>query len=373
MSTVEISAENLRKQIMTRSKLFAFACSGILCLYLFASPAYGQAKWLTQKTKPFTSGKSLAEVLEELAAAHKFKVEYADDDARKFATDEVTVFANLEGISLGTTLQLIIGSTSSRTPWIADKQTLTVQSPFGFTTVTHDVSRLGPLLRDPVEFRYAIMGAVLSEWQDPESPQNPAHGEIMELTSSTMTVRQDPATQFEIAELLDKLKAAVAGRSTTNSSDTRINKALEKPLSLPAGTKLLTEFLSETLPVNKIPYQILLDELPNDFMMTAEVKLDGEKHSLREILEPMFAEHEFQLQVRLGALIVRPIEGEGWPVEIYNVQKFLNAATGEEIAARMTEAAGESEFEYAEPLGPFIIVMASGEGHKKIAAAMSGK
>ena len=358
---------------MMRSKYFALACSGILCLCLFLSPAHGQAKWLTQKTKPFTSGKPLSEVLEELAAAHKFKVEYADDDARKFATDEVTVFANLEGIPLGTTLQLIIGSTSNRTPWIADKQTLTVQSPFGFTTVAHDVSRLGPLLRDPVEFRYAIMGAVPSEWQDPEAPQNPEYGEIMDLTSSTMTVRQAPATQFEIAELLDKLKAAVAGRSTTNSNDTRITKALEKQLTLPAGTKLLTEFLSETLPANKIPYQILSVELPNDFMKTAEVTLDGEKHSLREILEPIFAEHEFKLQVRHGVLIFRPIDGEGWPVEIYNVQKFLNAATGEEIAARMTEAAGENDIDYAEPLGPFIIVMASDEGHKKIAAAISGK
>ncbi len=358
---------------MTRLRFIHIATFGILLLCLLAPTANGQAKWLMQKTKPFTSGKSLADVLEELATSHKFKVEYADESAKKFATDEVTVFANLEGIPLGTTLQLIIGSTSNRTPWIADKQTLTVQSPFSFTTVNHDVSRLGPCLSDPVEFRYAIMNAVLSDWQDPEAPQNPAQGEIMDLTSTIMTVRQDPATQIEIAELLDKLRAAVGGKSTTNSIDTKINKALEKPLTLPAESKLLTEFLSETLLANKIPYQIVSQELPTDFMKTAAVKLDGGKHSIREILEPVFAEHKFELHVRLGVLIAEPGKESDWSVEIYNVKKFLNTATGAEIAGRMTEAAGDEHIQYAEPMGPFIIVMADTEGHKQIAAAMSGK
>ena len=111
-------------------RFFAAFCAAIICLCCITSTANAQARWLKQKTRGFSSGKSAADVLGGLATAHKFKVEYQSETIKSDAS-ETLIHGNLDGVPLETTLRLVFSgmSVEDEIPWTANKSTLNIHDP----------------------------------------------------------------------------------------------------------------------------------------------------------------------------------------------------------------------------------------------------
>lgn len=361
---------------ITFTRPWTCVCVMILFCCLNASDANAQARWLTQKTKPFTSGKSTAEVLEELAAAHKFKVEYSSEDAKTEAS-AVLVLGNMEGVPLETTIRVLCSNMTEPLPWTADKTTLTISSPTEMTAVTYNISRFGPLLSNADEFRYAVTNIVDAEWEEADAPPDPegSMGNITDLSASSVTVRQTPVAHYDVARLFNKLSAAASGSPTSGGTlgDSKIAKSLEKSQTLPEGEISSDDLFAKAFTGNKIPWfvrtaQLDLENLKEPF------KLEGKKQRLRETLEPLLTERKSRMLIDSGVLIITSVDdvGETDSVVVYNVQKFLNNFTTDQISRQIRDLDGVN-IDAVETLGPFLIIDADPETHKKIAAAVGGK
>ena len=343
-----------------------------------APEARAQARWLTTKTKSFTSGNSVTEVLDELGAAHKFKVEYPDADTKELLGG-FKIYGNLEALPLNTSLNLITGHLlpETRYPWTADKTTLTVNSYDMLVSATYDISRFSNLLNDADEFRYALMAAINAEWEDPEMPSAPdaGLGSIEDLTPTTITIKQTPSAHMEIADLLNKLQIAASGnqREDKNTAEKKIDKVLDKPVALDAAPMTWEQLFARVFTDNKVPYLLTQTALEGGFDHAAMVTPSGEKQKLRETLEPLLSENKLKLTVDSGAVLVTSVKEEtsDFSMQVYNIRRFLNTSTAAEVAAKVMEIEG---LEIDEPveLGPFLIIGGSEKDQQKVATAISG-
>ena len=354
----------------------------LVTLFVFAigaNEAHAQARWLTTKTKPFTSGKKATEVLDELATAHKFKVTYSEPEAKSTAESAI-VYGNLEGLPLSTTVNLICSNliADNTYPWTADKTTLTISTERTMVSVTYDISRISGVLNDADEFRYALMTAVNAEWEDPESPTDPAStmGAIEELTPATVTIKQSSAVHAEVANILNKLQIAASGaqKEEKSAADKKIEKVLEKQMSVDAGQMSWLDLFGTVFTENKVPFLVAASALEKGFDPSATITPEGKKQKIRETLEPLLSEHKVKLVVDSGAILVTSLEEDSpdFSTEIYNIRKFLNTTTAAEVSAKIMEIEGLKIDDPVE-LGPFLIISGSSEDHKKVADAVAGK
>jgi hypothetical protein len=335
-----------------------------------ASEVHAQVRWLTTKTKPFTSGKSVTEVLDELGVAHKFKVEYSEADTKDLL-NSFKIYGNLETLPLNVSLNLITGHllNDTRFPWTADTTTL--------MSVTYDISRFSNLLNDADEFRYALIGAINAEWDDPEMPSAPdaGLGSIEELTATTVTIKQTPSTHMEIADLLNKLQIAASGnqREDKNTAEKKIEKVLDKQVTLDAAPMTWEQLFAGVFTDNKVPYLLAQTALEGGFDPATMVTPSGEKQKLRETLEPLLTEQKLKLVVDSGAVLVTSVQEESsdFSLQVYNIRRFLNTSTAAEVAARVMDIEG---LEIDEPveLGPFLIIGGSEKDQQKVASAIYG-
>ena len=343
-----------------------------------ASELHAQARWLTTKTKPFTSGKSVPEVLDELGVAHKFKVEYPEADTKDLLSS-FKIHGNLEALPLNTSLNLITSHliSDTRFPWTADKTTLTVNSFDVLVSATYDISRFSNLLNDADEFRYALMAAISAEWEDPEMPSAPdaGLGSIEDLTPTTVTIKQTPTAHMDIADLLNKLQIAASGnqREDKNTSEKKIEKVLDKQVAFDAAPMTWEQLFARVFTDNKVPYLLTQTALEGGFDPATMVTPPGEKQKLRETLEPLLTEQKLKLAVDSGAVLVTSVKEESadFSMQVYNIRRFLNTSTTAEVAAKVMEIEGLKIDDPVE-LGPFLIIGGSEEEHEKIATAISG-
>ncbi len=351
---------------------------------LNASTAHAQARWLTQKTKSFTNGKTLPDVLEELSAAHGFKIEYANDKIKNQLESDVVgieIVANLEGVPLETTLNLLCSRASGTTawPWKADKATLQMQDPNEMILVTHSIRGFGQLISDPDELKDAIMYSVDADWADFEEQPDKAAlmGTISDISAASIMVRQVYRGQQEVAELLQELQAAASGKSAHASSaaDKKTDRILDKAVSLSAGDITLEELFAQAFTANKIPWIAMTEELESQKVsLTDIVTLDGKKQPLRDTVAGTLEPHKLGIMVKDGIVEISSMEVIDYRDHrrIYNVQKLLNQATTAEIAVKIESLEGTT-IDLAVPLGPFVIVDADSDSHKKISAALGVK
>jgi hypothetical protein len=343
-----------------------------------ASEAHAQARWLTTKTKPFTSGKSVTEVLDELGVAHKFKVEYPEADTKDYLSG-FKIHGNLEALPLNISLNLITGHLVSETrfPWTADKTTLTINDFTELVSATYDISRFSNLLNDADEFRYALIAATAAEWEDPEMPSAPdaGLGSIEDLTPTTVTIKQTPTAHMEIADLLNKLQIAASGnqREEKNAAEKKIEKVLDKQVTLETAPMTWEQLFAKVFTDNKVPYLLTQTALEGGFDPAAMVTPSGEKQKLREILEPLLTEQKLKLAVDSGAVLVTSVKevSSDYSLQVYNIRRFLNTSTAAEVAAKVMEIEGLDITEPVE-LGPFLIIGGSEKDHQKVATAISG-
>ena len=343
-----------------------------------ASEVHAQARWLTTKTKPFTSGKSATEVLDELGVAHKFKVEYPDADTKELL-DKSRIHGNLESLPLNTSLNLITGhlSPDTRCPWTADKTTLTINSYKKLMSATYDISRFSNLLSDADEFQYALIVLINAAWEDPEMPSAPEAGvgSMEELTATTVTIKQTAAAHLQIVDLFNKLQIAASGnqREEINSVEKKIEKVLDKQVALDAAPMTWEQLFTKVFTDNKVPYLLAQTAVEGGYDPAAMVTPSGEKQKLRETLEPLLSEHKLMLTIDSGAVVVTSTreESSGFSVQVYNIRRFLNTSTAAEVAAKVMEIEG---LEIDEPveLGPFLVIRGSEKDHQKVASAISG-
>ncbi len=357
-------------------------CTLIISLILTPQPANAQARWLTQKTKGFVSGMSGADVLEGLATAHKFKIEYANEEIKSEAA-ETLIHGNLNDVPLETTLRLILSGISKQDeiPWTADKTTLHIHDPRESTSITYNISRLRPLITDLDDFQYAIMNSVNAEWNDPQEAPDPESkaGAITSLTADEMTIRQELRTHMMLAEIITTLQSAVGRNSNTIAAlaDKKISKALEKPHALPAGEITLDELFAKAFTENDIPWFVQANQLNLEtpgITVSGKVTIEGTRRPLREIVEPALTGHKLSLDIRRGVLVITTREDLDHHSDFraYNIEKFLNTTTAEAVVARLEELEGAS-FSSCEIFGPVLLIDADAATHKVIAAAMAGK
>lgn len=344
-----------------------------------SDPAAAQARWLNTKTKPFTSGKSVTEVLSELGEAHKIMVVYADADA-KSELDSFSIHGNLEGLPLSASINLIVGHLlqEGAYPWTADKTTLTIGSGSSIVSVTYDISQIGRVLNDADEFRYAIEAVIDAPWEDPEMPSSPEEGagSIESLSANAVTIRQSAATHQKIADLLNKLQAAAGGtqKEEKSTAEKKMDKLLEKQMSLGGEQMTWDELLKKVFSENKAPYLVTQSALEVGFDPTAIITPSAEKQKLHDSLQPLLSEHKVKLSFESGAVLITSAEQDsgGYSLQVYNILRYLNTSTPAEVSAKLIETGG-LKIDDPVVLGPFLIVDGTDEDHKKISQALNGR
>lgn len=308
-------------------------------LAAFAAPssvlAQASTRWLALKTDLVADGASLSGVLDQLAEKHKFTYQVSPQVEKDDLADKISL--DIKSVTLKSALDVLCAYQGALT-WTVEGKQLTLHYVDDALQlvypVTYDIRRLRALLADPVHFQDVIMaGTPNAYWNEVDG----AGGRIAGLTPQAMQVFQSREGHESVAELLERLTLAAAGRTVPayGPVELKLARTLAKRVTIPAGEYSLNEFLELTLKANGIPYWMTPEYNYLDAVNLVEpIDSDGKPAAIGDLVKKAVAPSGFTL--RLEDECVRILEQEEsdemWVSQVYNIRRQLGRGlTGDGI------------------------------------------
>ncbi|MDX1968896.1 MAG: hypothetical protein SFV23_17100 [Planctomycetaceae bacterium] len=341
----------------------------------------GPDKRLIQKTTIAADEVPLRKLLQQLCDKHKLKLEIDSKGlADEGIADSLPVTIHVDGVTLGSALNLFLPNQGLSHH--VDKGTLYIQTQGKadetLLTRTYPLSGLGLAAGDLEAFQYLLhdVGTSSAPWMEDEG----VGGSVVNITPQSMTIEQSRLGHDEIADLLQRLAAALAGKrrppTPIERAEDLIRKGLAKPATFPAGEMTLPE-LTKVLQANyKLNVWIDTTALADEGIDAEGVKLNfsGQKQALGAALLEAFKSARLAWLVRdeLLQITTTALTNEYMVTRVYDVRR-QNRPTAE-LAAQLENQADLGPWEDADGvggcttvLGPLLLVRQTVATHDKIA------
>ncbi len=343
----------------------------------------GPDKRLIQKTTIAADQVPLRELLQQLCDKHKLKLEIDSKGlADEGIQESLPATIHVDGVTLGSALNLLLHPHGLR--HFVEKGTLFVLSQKiaeeTLVTRTYPLSGLGLAAGDLEAFQLLLQDVgTTAPWQETEG----VGGQIVNITPQAMTIEQSRVGHDEIADLLQRLAAALAGKRRppmpVERAEDLIRKGLAKPATFPAGEMMLPELIKLLQANYKLNVWIDTIPLADEGVDPEGVKLtfSGNKQALGPALAEALKNDNLAWLIRDELLQITTTElaNEYMVTRIYDVRR-QNRPTAE-IAAQLEEQADLGPWEDADGVGgctavfgPLLLVSQTAATHDKIATLL---
>ncbi len=334
-------------------------------------------KRLIQKTTLTGEARTLEQLLQELCAKHKLKLEIDKASLTEEGIDSSVSISPLQvdGITLASAFNLILeplqltytidkGTLSIGTRANADKQML---------TLTYPLAGLGAVDPEMLTNSLEVMCSGLWEELDGEG------GKITAISPQSATILQTKSTHAEIADLLADIAAALSGKrrppTLIERSEDLLRRNLSKPSTLSAGEMTvaqLGELLRAKLKINVVVAETALQD--EGLSLDTKITLSGEKQSAGTAITTALAAPNLTAVIRHEVFYIttKAMADEMMTVQIYDSRAAKRPA--EDIAAQVTQMKEVGSWEDVDGtggavavFGPLVLIRQTAGAHEKLA------
>lgn len=334
-------------------------------------------KRLIQKTTLTGAAQPLEQLLDELCAKYKLKLQIDQASLTDEGIDPSTLVTSIQadGITLASAFNLILEPL--QLTHTVDKGTLSIvtrsKSDKDLVTAAYPLVGLGPFDPDMLTNSLQIMCAGLWEELDGDG------GKIVAISPQSVTISQTRSTHVEIADLLARTSAALTGKrrlpTLVERSEDLLRRNLSKPSILPAGEVAiddLGELLRTKLKINVVLAVASLQDEGID--LDTKITLSGEKQPAGTTIASSLAAVNLTAVIRHEVLLIttKSVADEMMIVQIYDSRTAKRPA--DDIAAQVTQIKDAGPWEDVDGVGgavavfgPLVLIRQTPAAHEVLA------
>ncbi|MBI1345862.1 hypothetical protein GC163_06195 [bacterium] len=334
-------------------------------------------KRLIQKTSLSGESQPLDQLLETLCTKHKLKLQIDSASLAKLGIDPAIPISGIqaEEITLASALNLILEP--FRLSYVVDKGTLYVapEAKLNEQLVTRTYPLGGLGVFEPIMLQVVLERMCSGEWEQIDG----VGGTVLAISPQNITISQSPSMQAEIADLLERITAALAGKRRTPTlverSEDLLRRTLARPTELAAGEltiKQLCDLLRTELKMNVVLSETDLADEGLD--LSTKISLSGKKEAAGITVATALAQKDLVPLIRNEVLYIttKVKASEYLMVQIYDARtRNLDA---EEIAVQVVQIKELGPWEDVEGIGgavavfgPLVLIRQTAAAHEKLA------
>lgn len=379
----QIHAEDIM-QCRSRTRLANHAVMIFGILLAFAEIVSAQIipdKRLIQKTSIAAASQPLEDVLKVLCDKHKLQLQVDESSLNEDGIDLGVPVTNLQadGITLDSALHLLLEPHGLT--FLAEKGTLHVEtytkSSQQMMARNYSLAGLGQNPDLPM-LTYVLQSSFHFEWEDIDG----VGGTIAFSSPQSMTVLQNYHAHLEIADLLERMAAAMAGRqrppTAVERSEGLLLKTLSRPVALPSqeiAIKDLPDFLRKQLKINTVVLETSLQDEGID--PEAKISISDSRQPAAKTISAALEDHDLTALIRHEVFYIttKTAADELLTARIYDSR--LTQQDPEALAAKVIQTKELGPWEDVDGIGgkvstygPLVIIYQTAASHEQLAGQL---